>query len=330
MVLRQTRQVASLIEAYFRSHKPSLHSRIFKLHSVLAGLSPKELKESTPSVPKQHIHSSEPRQHQLLQLEKTLKSRQGLGLVPLAWRKNQGCSMWEQAGETPVRGWSWTSFPKWVSSHGRWQGTQLEALCCLPVGTGKALQVAEKEPFSSTTQAGTGAFPDEGTESPLQAQPQLLEQLISLPTFTAVSTSGWTGLLAPRAPGGSGNPALFRRQGPRKSSDHGFLGKETWGKGGEMTYPSPRSTCSSLTGGRHVAALQCGLRNANAKAAESPPDSVNTSCRCGLREKPCVAAERCASKLGKLQQSSGQKMSRLTHQTACLKVGEIQVKPFAQ
>lgn len=119
-------------------------------------------------------------------------------------------------------------------------------------------------------------------------------------------------------PLGTSNPT-----GTYKPSDYGFLEKETWGEHREMTFPSPQSTCSSLIRWRHIAALQGGLCHADLKAAESPQDSINTECQCGLTVKPCVAAECCVSKLDKIQQSSGQKMSRLTHQTTCLKVGEI-------
>lgn len=70
-----------------------------------------------------------------------------------------------------------------------WEAAGEAAQCCLLAGTGKALRATGKGPLTSTAQARTGAFPGEGMESPLQAQPQLLEQPIRLPTFTAVSTS---------------------------------------------------------------------------------------------------------------------------------------------
>lgn len=102
MILKPTRKAALLIESYFRSQKPFLHSRIFKLRSILASLRPKELKVSKPSISKQHIHSSELPGQKLLQIgKKTYRSRQGLGSAPSASRRNWGGSLWAEGRRDP-------------------------------------------------------------------------------------------------------------------------------------------------------------------------------------------------------------------------------------
>lgn len=84
MILRPTRKAALLIESYFRSQKPFLHSRIFKLCSILVCL----LYQSSTytALSRQGRNSS--------RLKRTYRSWQGLGSAPSALRRNWGGSSW--------------------------------------------------------------------------------------------------------------------------------------------------------------------------------------------------------------------------------------------